>query len=186
MYKTYYQLYYDNFFSQQNSRLMYLFPKLKIVWDNSYLDEKDFEWHEQLRICNLEKFPSYFRLKLSPSELSDTQIKSILALAGAKNQFRDYLLELTQQKLLNGTTKARVFIEQIKNSIEHEISVDCIPAIVEALLDVKDKLLSSEDNQSHGLFNVGDEVIINRFISKLLRRVDKKHKLDGFDMTGKA
>lgn len=38
--------------------LMHLFPKLKFILGNTYLDEKqELEWREQLRVCSLEIFP---------------------------------------------------------------------------------------------------------------------------------
>ncbi len=152
--------------------LMHLFPKLKFILGNTYLDEKqELEWREQLRVCSLEIFPIYFRLSLSVGELSNIQIKIILGLVENTEKFRNYLIELAKQKLPNGTTQARVFLEQLENSTE-EIPVNYIPSVVEALFDVSEQLLS-QDDESHSILAFGNEVIISRCISQLLRQINE-------------
>ncbi|MBD2243378.1 AAA family ATPase [Nostoc sp. FACHB-888] len=157
--------------------LMQLFPKLKFILGNTYLDEKQhLEWREQLRVCSLEIFPIYFRLSLSVGELSNIQIKIILGLAENTEKFRNYLIELAKQKLPNGTTQARVFIEQLENSTE-EIPVNYIPSVVEALLDVSEELLS-QDDESHSILAFGNEVIISRCISQLLHQINETSRFE--------
>jgi predicted KAP-like P-loop ATPase len=157
--------------------LMHLFPKLKFILGNTYLDEKqELEWREQLRVCSLEIFPIYFRLSLSVGELSNIQIKIILGLAENTEKFRNYLIELAKQKLPNGTTQARVFIEQLENSTE-EIPVNYIPSVVEALLDVSEELLS-QDDESHSILAFGNEVIISRCISQLLHQINETSRFE--------
>lgn len=151
--------------------LMHLFPKLKFILGNTYLDEKQLEWHEQLRVCSLEIFPIYFRLSLSVGELSNIQIKIILGLVENTEKFRSYLIELAKQKLPNGTTQARVFLEQLENSTK-EIPVNYIPSVVEALFDVSEQLLSQDDD-SNSILAFGNEVIISRCISQLLHQINE-------------
>ncbi len=153
--------------------LIHLFPKLKSIWGNSYIDKKqELKWREQLRVCSLEIFPIYFRLSLSTGELSNIQIKVILSLVENTEKFRNYLIELAKQKLPNGTTQARVFIEQLENYTEEKIPVNYIPSVVEALFDVSEQLLSQEDG-SNGILDVGNEVLISRCISQLLHQIDE-------------
>ncbi|MBD2728874.1 AAA family ATPase [Nostoc sp. FACHB-892] len=157
--------------------LMQLFPKLKFILGNTSLDEKqELEWREQLRVCSLEIFLIYFRLSLSASELSNIQIKIILGLVENTEKFRNYLIELTKQKLPNGTTQARVFIEQLENSTE-EIPVNYIPSVVEALFDVSEQLLS-QDDESHSILAFSNEVIISRCISQLLRQINETSRFE--------
>ncbi|MCC5601764.1 P-loop NTPase fold protein [Nostoc favosum] len=157
--------------------LMLLFPKLKFILGNTYLDEKqELEWREQLRVCSLEIFPIYFRLSLSAGELSNIQIKIILGLVENTEKFRNYLIELAKQKLPNGTTQARLFIEQLENSTE-EIPVNYIPSVVEALFDVSEQLLS-QDDESHSILAFGNEVIISRCISQLLRQINETSRFE--------
>ncbi|MDZ7956049.1 P-loop NTPase fold protein [Nostoc sp. DedQUE09] len=157
--------------------LMHLFPKLKLIFGNTDLDEKqELEWREHLRVCSLEIFPIYFRLSLSAGELSNVQIKIILGLVGNTEKFRNYLIELAKQKLPNGTTQARVFIEQLENSTE-EIPVNYIPSVVEALFDVSEQLLS-QDDESHSILAFSNEVIISRCISQLLRQINETSRFE--------
>jgi predicted KAP-like P-loop ATPase len=157
--------------------LMHLFPKLKFIFCNTFIDEKqELEWREQLRVCSLEIFPIYFRLSLSVGELSNIQIKIILSLVENTEKLRNYLIELAKQKLPNGTTQARVFIEQLENSAEG-IPVNYIPSVVEALFDVSEQLLS-QDDESHSILAFSNEVIISRCISQLLRQINETSRFE--------
>ncbi len=159
--------------------LMHLFPKLKLVWGNSYLDEEqELKWREQLRICSLEMFPIYFRLTLSASKLSNTQIKAILALAEDADKFGEHLRKLANQKRLDGTTIFRAFLEQLENYPVQEISVNCIPSIVQALFDVDEQLLLEHEDESQSIFDFGNEVIISRLISRLLRQIEEPARFE--------
>ncbi|MBE8987581.1 KAP family NTPase [Nostoc sp. LEGE 12450] len=153
--------------------LMHLFPKLKSIFYNTCLHKKqELEWREQLRVCSLEIFPIYFRLSLPAVELSNNQIKTILGLVGDVDKFRNHLIELAKQKLPNGTTQARVFLEQLENCTEEEIPVNYIPSVVEALFDVSEELVS-QDDEAKGILDFGNEVIISRCISQLLCHIDE-------------
>ena len=157
--------------------LMYLFPKLKSIWSNSSPDSVNLEWREQLRVCSLEIFPIYFRLTLSASELSNTQIKATIALAGDADKFKEYLSRLVKQKHQGGKTQTRVFIEQLENSIE-EIPVTVIPAIVETLFDASEQVLLGQEVNNNDIFDFGNEVIIGRCISCLLRRIEEPKRFE--------
>ena len=163
--------------------LMYLFPQLKFVWGNSYLDgEQELKWREQLRVCSLEIFPIYFRLTFLTSKLSNTQVKAILALAEDKDKFGEHLIKLANQKRLDGTTQVRAFLEQLENYPQQEIPVNYIPSIVQALFDVGEELLCVED-ESQSIFDLGNKVIISRFILRSLRRLEEPVR---FEMLKKA
>jgi predicted KAP-like P-loop ATPase len=164
--------------------LMNLFPRLKSILDNTCIDEKEeCEEREQLRVCNLETFPSYFRLSLSTGELSNIQRKILFSFLGNTEKFRSNLIELTKQKLPGGITQARVFIEQLDNSNEQEIPIKYIPSVVEALFDVIEQLSSCQENKSNVILSFGDEVIIIRFILRLLHQFDE---ISRFELLKKA
>ncbi|MEH1848922.1 MAG: P-loop NTPase fold protein [Nostoc sp.] len=159
--------------------LMHLFPKLKSVWCNSYLDDKqELEWGEQLRVCSLKIFPIYFRLSLSVGELSNTQIKSLFGFIGDTDKFRTHLTELAKQKFTGGTTQARIFLEQLENFNKQEIPLNYIPSVVEALFDVSEQLLLCQDDESNGILDFSNEVIISRCISQLLRQIDETSRFE--------
>jgi predicted KAP-like P-loop ATPase len=157
---------------------MHLFPKFKFVWGNSYINgEEELKWREQLRVCSLEIFPIYFRLTFSASELSNTQIKAILALAEDAEKFGEHLIKLANQKRLDGTTQVRAFLEQLENYPEQEIPLSSIPSIVQALFDVGEQLLCPEE-ESQSIFNFGNEVIISRFLWRLLPRLEEPTRFE--------
>ncbi|MEA5602871.1 KAP family NTPase [Nostoc sp. UHCC 0252] len=163
--------------------LMSLFPKLKAILGNTYVDEKDeIEWRKQLRVCSLKIFPIYFRLSLSGGELSNIQRKIIFSFIGNPEKFRNHLIELTKQKLPGGITQARLFIEQLENSTEQEIPINYIPPVVEALFDVSDQLSLCQDD-SNNILAFGDELIISRFILRLLHQIDE---ISRFELLKKA
>jgi predicted KAP-like P-loop ATPase len=157
--------------------LIHLFPKLNTVWGNTYIDEsEELQWHEQLRVCSADIFPRYFRLTLSANELSKAEIQSLLALATDVDKFTPHLLELTQQKLPDGTTKLRIFLEHLENYLEEEIPVNSIPVIVESLSVVSNQISLSQNDDSHGVLDFGDDVIIRSLIARLLHRLDEKSR----------
>ncbi|MDZ8107560.1 MAG: P-loop NTPase fold protein [Nostoc sp. DedQUE12a] len=158
--------------------LMHLFPQLKSILCNIYLEKKqESEWHDQLRVCSLEIFPVYFRLSLSASEFFNIQKQIILGLVGNTEKFRYHLRELAKQKLPGGTTQVRVFIEELENYTEQEIPLNYIPSVVEALFDVSEELLSQND-EYNGILHFGNEVIISRSISQLLCRIDEASRFE--------
>lgn len=158
--------------------LMYLFPKLEVVWGYSTSIETDnLEWCKQLRVCCSEIFPVYFRLNFSESDLSHTQIKTILASVCDAETFGQKLIKLAQQKRYDGTTQVRAFLERLEDYAEKVIPTHCISVILEALFDVGDQLLSPED-QPNSIFDFGNEIRIHRLIAQLLCRLDEQTRFD--------
>lgn len=157
--------------------LLRLFPKLEVVWGNSYYAAQQESLCRQLRVCSLETFPIYFRLVLPEVGLSTTEMKAILALAQDTKVFGENLVQLTNQKLPDGTTQVRTFLERLENKTETEIPLDCIPSIVQALFDVGDQLLRPEDEPC-GMFDFGNDIKIGRIIWQLLRRLDEPARFE--------
>ncbi|MEG4589516.1 P-loop NTPase fold protein [Microcoleus sp. MOSTC5] len=158
--------------------LLQLFPKLEAVWHNTY-SRAQYEsiWSKQLRICSLDIFPKYFRLVLTQDEFSHAEIKAIFALAKDAKAFGENLVELAHQKRSDGTTQVRAFLERLEDYPEKEIPTDCIPSIVKALFDVGDQLLPPED-EPQGMFDFGNDMRIERLISRLLRRIDEQARFE--------
>ena len=158
--------------------LLQLFPKLEAVWHNTYSPTQDESiWGKQLRICSLDVFPNYFCLVLTQDEFSDAEIKAILALAKDAKAFGENLVELTHQKRSDGTTQVRAFLERLEDYPEKEIPTDGIPSIVKALFDVGDQLLPPED-EPQGIFDFGNEIRIERLLSRLLHRIDEPARFE--------
>ncbi|GAB1539221.1 KAP family P-loop domain protein [Scytonema sp. NUACC21] len=158
--------------------LMYLFPKLEMIWGNSKSIEKQIvDFQKQLRVCCQEIFPIYFRLNFLEADLSNTQIKAVLSSACHAKFFGEKLIELTRQKRYDGTTLVREFLERLENYAEKVIPTHCISVIVEALFDVGEQLLCPED-QPNTIFDFGNEVRIHRLISQLLCRLDEPTRFE--------
>ncbi|QIR36497.1 AAA family ATPase [Tolypothrix sp. PCC 7910] len=155
-----------------------LFPKLESVYgDNYYGAEQENKWHEHLRICSLENFYNYFRLALTTRELPDSEVKAILSLGLDAKAFADKLIEIANERLPDGTTKVRVFLEQLDDYSQAEIPLNNISAIVEALIKLGDHLQSCED-KPYGMFDLGNDVRIKRIISHLLHRLNEQERFE--------
>ncbi|MEG4634752.1 P-loop NTPase fold protein [Microcoleus sp. AR_TQ3_B6] len=158
--------------------LLQLFPKLEAVWHNTYSRGQDESiWDKQLRICSLDIFPNYFCLVLTQDEFSDAEIKAILALAKDAKAVGENLVELAHQKRSDGTSQVRAFLERLEDYTEKEIPANCIPSIVKALFDVGDQLLPAED-EPQGMFDFGNDIRIERLLSRLLRRIDEQARFE--------
>ncbi len=156
--------------------LLNLFPKLAAVWGGTYYDGQDEAvWRRQLRVCS-SAFPLYFRLTLPEGDLPDAEMQATLALAKDVKSFGASLVKLASQKRPDGTTQVRAFLERLEDYTA-EISVDCIPSIVQAFFDVGDRLLPPEDKPS-GMFDFGNDVRIGRIVGQLLRRQDRSTRFE--------
>lgn len=156
--------------------LLRIFPKLRAVWDNTYHGSDWLStWRKQLRICSPDIFPIYFSLAVPEGGISNVEMQAILALAGDARAFGDKLIELANQKRPDGTTRLRAFLERLEDYTEKEITLDCIPSIIQALFDVGDQLLRPEDER-RGLFGFGNDIRIGRIIWQLLRRLDESSR----------
>lgn len=163
--------------------LFHLFPKIEAVYcDTHYEAKHESVWRQHLRICSLEMFPNYFRLALTTGEFSHTDAKAILSLAADAKAFGEKLVELADQKRPDGTTQVRAFLEQLEDYMETEIPVNCISSIVQALFDVGDQLLVSED-EPYGMFDLGNDMRIGRIISQLLRRLNEQERFETLKYT---
>ncbi len=158
--------------------LMQLFPKLQAVWGNSdYGVQDESTWRKQLRICSPEVFSIYFRLALPEEELSNTQMKAILALTKDAKAFGQTLVAIAQQKLPDGTSQVRAILERLEDYTATEIAPDDISSIVQALFDVGDQLLLPSD-EPRTIFDFGNDVIISRIIWQLLRCGDERLRFE--------
>lgn len=158
--------------------LMNLFPKLEFVWANSSYDPKqESRWCKQLRVCCEELFPIYFRLTLSESKLSDTDIRTVIEQAADPKEFGEKLVELANQIRPDGTTQVRAFLEKLEDYTEKEIHADSIPSVVTAFFDVGEQLLRPEDEPTT-IFDFGNEIRISRIVSQLLHRLEEPARFE--------
>ena len=158
--------------------LLHLFPKLAAVWGNSYsTTQQKTIWRSQLRVCSLEIFPLYFRLVLPEGELPNTEFNALLALNQEPKAFGESLVKLANQKYHNSTNQISTFLERLEDYTEKDIPLNHIPSIVQAFFDVGDQLLRPEDETS-GMFDLGNNIRIERLISQLLCRLDEPARFE--------
>jgi predicted KAP-like P-loop ATPase len=155
--------------------LKILFPKLEAFWGKSCHHNNELDLRQQQRVCCPEIFPLYFRLTLSEADLSNIQIKDILARAGDAKVFGEKLIELAHQKRLDGTTQVRAFLEKVEDHLEKEIPLDYISSIVEAFFEVGEYMLCPED-EPNNKFDLGNEMKIHRLIVNLLCRLEEPER----------
>lgn len=152
--------------------LMLLFPKLQSVWQNTwYGAESTGNWRKQLRVCSPDLFDIYFRLAIPEANITNTEIKRIIALMSDEDRFRTTLLEYNVKRNGDGTTKARSLLERFEDFTTKEIAADAIPSVINVLLDVGDQLRLA--NKKRGVLDFGIERQIGRILIQLLRRLDE-------------
>jgi predicted KAP-like P-loop ATPase len=127
---------------------------------------------KQLRICNADIFPVYFRLAIPEGDISHTEMIAILSLTKDANKFALKLVELSTQIRPDGTNRVRVFLKRLRDYADENITLDCIPSILHALFDIGDQLWRVEDERNV-FFNMGNEFEIELLINQLLERIEK-------------
>jgi predicted KAP-like P-loop ATPase len=158
--------------------LIRIFPKLSSVWENTTYG-RDFEprWRKELRICSPEKFDIYFRLVIPSGSISNAELKSILALVSSSQTFGMKLQELANQKLADGTTMVRRFLELLEDYTRDEISTENICPIIHAFFDVGDKLTIDAD-KGRGFLDFGNDARLARLTYQLIMRVDEQKRFE--------
>ncbi len=156
-----------------------IFPRLQSVWGDRYFRETGWgsQWRKQLRACTPEALPVYFRLSLPEGSISTTETKAILALAGDAQAFGARLVELAGQRRPDGTSRARAFLERVRDYADHDIPSPHVQPILRAFFDVGDQLLLPGD-QRPGMMELGNEFRIGLVVQQLLLRLDEQCRSD--------
>lgn len=129
-------------------------------------------WRKELRACSPDKFPIYFRFALGSDSISKTEIDALLEVAGDGKAFGKLLLEYAGQIRSDGYSRVRIILEYLQDYTKNDISEKDIPVIIYTFFDIGDSLLLKSDKRG-GIFEIGNEIRINRLIYQLLRRVDE-------------
>src|SRR5947209_6553524 len=158
--------------------LMRLFPKLLSIWSNThYGPEWEAKWRRELRVCSDAVFPVYFSLTVASGEISNSEMRSILASVQESEHFAAAILELATQIRPDGRTRASAFLDRLQDYTEETIGVEEIEPIISVLLDIGDQLIIPEDTRS-GLFDYGNDVQIGRINWRLLKRLDANRRFE--------
>ena len=155
-----------------------LFPTLRSVFgkdvDYYSVSQKPGQQRKQFRVSSAEIFNAYFRLAIPEGGISYAEMKAMLALAKNSRLFAAKLVELANQTRPDGTTRVREFLERIGDYAKEEISLDCIPSILQALFEVGDQLWRLKDQQ-RAFLNLGNDAQIEWLTWQLLERLDKQN-----------
>jgi predicted KAP-like P-loop ATPase len=146
-----------------------LFPRTATVWgESTYGTEWDTEWRKRLLIRSAEIFPAYFRLSIPEDDISHAEMHALLAQADDAKAFGAKLMELSLQRLPNGSTRVRSLLDRLQ---DYTIAVEHIPAVLKALFEVGDTLLDAEE-QKAGMLDLGNDFRIERIFKQLLQRLE--------------
>jgi len=123
-------------------------------------------WRRTGRVCSPDIFDTYFRLSITKGELSQTEIETILSLAGNADAFAEALLKLKED--------GRVvrFLERLEDYTREEIPEENIEPIIMVLMDIGD--LCPEGRR--GMFETDTPMKILRLFYQLSHRFDDQGK----------
>jgi predicted KAP-like P-loop ATPase len=147
-----------------------LFPRLESVWSNmNYGSDAASVWRRDLRVCAPEIFPTYFRLSLPAEAVSRFDIDALLAAMQSPGTFGEALLAASTLKDVRGVSKVRTLLERFMDHIEGDVGSEDVEPILDALMEVGDKLLKADRNSQS--FDFGNESRIGRIAYHLLKKV---------------
>ena len=151
------------------SLLKELFPRLKEVFDNTYIHKGDLDWYRAKRIVAPQYFNRYFSYCVLTGEISDVLFENFIAIA-KKNKVRETMTLL--KSLVEGSSPNN-FLQKIR-SLEEDL--DWATSKTLAIAIGKSGKIFPEDN-SH--FNFGYDQPISQaaiFIYHLIKYHDNKEE----------
>jgi predicted KAP-like P-loop ATPase len=121
------------------------------------------EWLKDLRPCHPETFERYFRFSLSPEDLSESELSSLLALAATGDR-QSIIQEL---KRLNGKGLLKAAVVQLRLHAASSVDANALPFIT-ALLDMERELISQPAGS--GIARVPTEMQAILIVGDVLRQ----------------
>lgn len=114
--------------------LMVLFPELESCWFNLSYNSEDYRiWSSKRRVCSSEFFDRYFILQLPKGQVSESTVRSILALKENREALRQILVDLEKQDLL------LPILERLGSEQSLDSTKNPFPYLL-ALADISDRL----------------------------------------------
>jgi len=155
-----------------------LFPKLGAVWGNTHFGpESEAEWRRERRVCSSSVFPVYFSLAVPLGEISNSEMRGILADTENPEHFSSDLLRFAKEIRADGKTRASALLDRLQDYTAHEIPPERIGPIVSVLLDVGDELTLPED-KAPGFLDLGNDAQMSRIIWQLLKRLELAERFE--------
>ena len=121
------------------------------------------EWLRSARVCHTDIFDKYFTLQLSPSDIGQVELETLVGLAGDRKKFAGALKELERRGLIR---KAMERLEAYKE----QVPVDALPGLITALSDCGD----SFPERTPGFFEFDPLTHAWRIVYFGLRRVPEE------------
>lgn len=141
--------------------LVRLFPRLrKIYFPDVPFYHSDAMARKWRRICSPDLFDVYFRLSMQSAQLLESEFETLLGLATDKTAFDQALTRLNQDERITQ------FLDQLDSKVLQKISMQCVPAIVNALLDNGDLFPQGIS----GVLSLDTPMRIHRIVHGLLHR----------------
>jgi predicted KAP-like P-loop ATPase len=135
-----------------------LFPQLDRVYSNhSYTRSSEKKWRQEKRICSDEIFDNYFLVGVPKGEISDQEMRSILARSDNHSRFIDALNEIFDRNL--GTR----FLSRAEDYLD---SIQSIYETILALFEIEDRILS----EPRKMLATGADTATSWLICLLLKR----------------
>jgi predicted KAP-like P-loop ATPase len=156
-----------------------VFPRLQSVWGNmGYSASHESQWRNALRVCSPEIFDVYFQFGVADDVLSRREMNHLLTAAGdGQKEVTDILAAAATVKRPNGTSKARDYLDRIRDC-EEEITPQMADVLVTVLSDIGDTLLAPEDEQAQGMGSLPNRWRLMGVINYLLNRAEPAPRLE--------
>lgn len=140
-----------------------VFPKLESMYSNmGYGHDSLASWRRSGRVCSPDVFDTYFRLSIPKGELSQNEIEAIIGLATDENAFTESLMKLKEDGRIVR------FLERLEDYTREAIPLECIPAIVKALMNIGDQFPEGKQ----GMFETDTPMRILRIFYQLGQRYE--------------
>jgi predicted KAP-like P-loop ATPase len=140
-----------------------LFPQLRRIHGWIFSSNSEQEWRQQKLICSKEVFEKYFMLGVPQGELSEEEMKTIIALGDNHLKFADGINELFERKL------GKRFLERLEDYID-EVQDENILETILGLFEIEDKIVS----EPRGMLQAGADYQAARLLYLLLKKISDK------------
>jgi predicted KAP-like P-loop ATPase len=147
--------------------LKLLFPKLEGIYGNTYFGFEFLTmWRKGCRVAHPEMFDTFFKLSIPESEISRSEIETILKNIGDQESFKASLLKLNQDG------KIVRFLDRLEDYTRSDIAEKDIIDVVEILMNMADIFPTND----LGPLGTDTSMRVLRICHQLIRRLDTSEK----------
>ena len=149
-----------------------LFPHLSsIVDDQRFGSGYSDTWHAQRRVCSKKVFDIYFQFGVPNDQLSRVELTQLIDVCEiSSKEGAALLMSAAAQKRLDGSSKARDILDHLRD-LGNEVSERAAVALISAIFDVGDELLSDRDAEAGGMLSLPNRWRLMFTLDHLLARI---------------